>query len=169
MKINQAPKVIMLCGKIGSGKSTYAEALRRQLPAVVLSSDEIMLALFQEDLGEHHDAAVERTEQYLYRKSLAILEIGVNVILDWGFWRKQKREEARRFYGSRGIACEFHYVESTDPQRKAQIAHRNREVLEGRTAAYFVDEGLAEKCDHLFEMPEKQEMDVWYVKEERQL
>lgn len=39
-------KVILICGKICSGKSTYAEQLRVQNNAVVLSTDEITLALF---------------------------------------------------------------------------------------------------------------------------
>ena len=35
-------KVILICGKICSGKSTYAEWLRVQNNAVLLSIDEIM-------------------------------------------------------------------------------------------------------------------------------
>ena len=37
-------KVILICGKICSGKSTYAEQLRIKERAAVLSVDEIMLA-----------------------------------------------------------------------------------------------------------------------------
>ena len=42
-------KVILICGKICSGKSTYAQQLRRENRAVVLSIDEVMLAFF----GQH--------------------------------------------------------------------------------------------------------------------
>lgn len=45
-------KVIMVCGKICSGKSTYAECLRKKNNAVLLSIDEIMLAMFGQHVGE---------------------------------------------------------------------------------------------------------------------
>ena len=39
-------EVIMMCGRICSGKSTYAKRLSREKNAVILSVDEITLALF---------------------------------------------------------------------------------------------------------------------------
>ena len=39
-------KVIMMCGRICCGKSTYARRLRTEINAAVLSIDEIMLAVF---------------------------------------------------------------------------------------------------------------------------
>ena len=45
------PKVIMTCGKICSGKSTYAQKLRLEYSAVILSVDEITLALFGNEAG----------------------------------------------------------------------------------------------------------------------
>lgn len=165
IKMNTAPKAILLCGKIGSGKSTYAEKLRKQCHAVVLSCDEITLALFGNDVGEKHDDFVERTQNYLFEKSLAILEIGVSVILEWGFWLKEERDAARAFYESRGIAYEFHYVAVSEQQWKRNLAGRNQAVVEGKTSAYFVDEGLAEKMSAMFEVPEREAMDVWYVNE----
>jgi len=78
-------KVFLICGKICSGKSTYGEKLRKERNAVLLSIDEITLSLFGQHCGEKHDDYVERTENYLFEKSLEILEIGVNVVLDWGF------------------------------------------------------------------------------------
>ena len=101
-------KVIMTCGRICTGKSTYAEKLRKTLSAVVLSVDEITLALFGHDTGEMHDTYVERAEKYLFEKSVELIETGINVILDWGFWTKEERQFARDFYSSHGIECELH-------------------------------------------------------------
>ena len=39
-------KAILICGKICSGKSTYAARLKKETNAVLLSVDEIMLDLF---------------------------------------------------------------------------------------------------------------------------
>ncbi len=80
-------KVILICGRICCGKSTYAQRLRLgRKGAAVLSIDEIMLAMFGQHVGEKHDYYGERTENYLLKKSLELLESGIDVILDWGFW-----------------------------------------------------------------------------------
>ena len=48
-------KIFLMCGKICSGKTTYARKLREQNKAVILSADEIMLALFGSDAGDKHE------------------------------------------------------------------------------------------------------------------
>ncbi len=153
-------KVICMCGKICSGKTSYSQKLRKQLPAVTLSVDEITLALFEQHIGDKHDEVVAKAEKYLYDKSLELIEIGVNVILDWGFWQKSEREFARSFYGARNIQCEFHYVDISESDWQRNIAERNRKVQSGEISAYYVDEGLAEKFSRLFERPDESEIDV---------
>ncbi len=153
-------KVIMTCGRICSGKTTCAARLRREMGAVVLSVDEITLALFGQDAGEMHDTYVERAEKYLYEKSLEIVGAGIDVILDWGFWTKRERDEAREFYRSRGIAYEFRYISITDEEWNRRLEKRNAAVTAGETSAYYVDEGLAEKFRAIFEAPSADENDV---------
>lgn len=158
-------KVFLICGKICSGKSFYAERLRKESKAVLLSCDEITLAVFGAYIGEKHDEICEKIQKFLFEKSLEIAEIGCNVILDWGFWQKDEREYAREFYKSRGIACEFHYIDVSDSVWRKSIAERNRAIDENRTSAYYVDDNLAAKFGALFEIPEKSEIDVWYRRE----
>ena len=153
-------KVFMTCGRICSGKSTYAACLRRKYNAVVLSVDEITLALFGQNTGDKHDEYVERAERYLYDKSVEIISEGINVILDWGFWQRSEREYARQFYSSRGISCELHYLSISDEEWYRRIEKRNRDVTDGKTKAYYIDKGLAEKFAGLFEAPDKQEADI---------
>lgn len=153
-------KVIMVCGKICSGKSTYAERLRRENNAVLLSIDEIMLAMFGQYVGEMHDEYVARTEKYLFGKSLEIVESGINVVLDWGVWTKAERAEARKFYQSRGIVYELHYIDISDEVWRKRIAKRNKAISEGRLDAYCVDENLAAKFGAIFEPPADEEIDV---------
>lgn len=97
-------KVILMCGKICSGKSTYAEHIRMKKGAVLLSVDEIMLAMFGQDAGEKHDDYVAALENFIYMKSLEMIDVGIDVI---------------------------------------------------------IDPGLAEKAIHFFEIPDRNEIDVW--------
>ena len=92
------PKVILLCGKVCCGKTTYAKQIRKGERAVILSCDEIMLALFDQQLGDRHERISQATQHFLFKKSLELLRVGVTVILDWGFWTKASRNEARAFY-----------------------------------------------------------------------
>lgn len=154
-------KVFMTCGKICVGKSTYSKTLKEKHNAVILSVDEITLALFGRDAGENHDLYVERAEKYLFEKSVEIVKTGINVVLDWGFWQKHERDFAREFYKSNGIECEIHYINISDEEWKRRLEKRNNAVLSGECNAYYVDEGLAKKFEGLFEKPEKTEVDLW--------
>lgn len=154
-------RVILLCGRICSGKSTYARRLCAETGAVALSVDEIMLALFGPDAGEKHDEYAARTEAYLLEKSLALTAAGVDVVLDWGFWGKASRAEARAFFASRGVACEMHYLDVGGEVWRRRLEKRNRQVLTGEASAYWVDEALARKAASLFEAPDESEIDVW--------
>ena len=158
--MNMAPKVYLMCGKICSGKSTHARELRKEHRAVVLSVDEITLALFGQDAGEKHDDYVARAEAYLYRKSLEIVESGISVILDWGFWTKEERDYARQFYGSRNIPYEFHYIDVDDAEWHRRLEKRNAAITRGELDAYYVDDGLAAKFAAIFEKPEPGEIEI---------
>ncbi|MBQ9151747.1 MAG: ATP-binding protein [Clostridia bacterium] len=154
------PKIILLCGKLCAGKTTYARRLAPELGAVILSVDEIMLSLFGQHLGDDHDRVAALTRDYLYRKSLEILDSGIPVILDWGFWTRDDRMATRAFYESRGLSCELHYIDVSRDGWEANIAARNALVEADPTAAYYVDENLLRKLEGRFQPPDEDETDV---------
>ena len=155
-------KVYLICGKICCGKTTYAQKLCNENNAVLLSVDEITLALFGQHCGEKHDEYVERTEKYLLNKSLELLENNFNVVLDWGFWTKAERESVKEFYKSRNIECELHYIDISDETWKNRLNKRNIAVLAEETNAYYVDDNIAAKFASIFEVPNEAEIDVVY-------
>lgn len=154
-------KVIHICGKICCGKSTYAKQLCIENKAVLLSVDEIMLALFGLYAGDKHDEYVEKTKKYLLDKSIEIIETGINVVLDWGFWKKAERTFMKEFYATRKIEHEFHYIDVSDETWRMRLDQRNHAILTQTVNAYLVDDNLLAKFDAIFEMPGKEEIDVW--------
>ena len=48
-------KMILICGKLCSGKTTYAKQLCSKQNAILLSVDELMLAMYDPYLGDRHD------------------------------------------------------------------------------------------------------------------
>lgn len=153
-------KVIMICGKVCSGKSTYAEKLRKKENAVLLSADEIMLSIFGQDTGEKHDEYSEKIKSFLLSKTPEFIDIGTSVILDWGFWTSHERNFTRDFFQSCNIKCEIHYIDISDEIRKRCINKRNNIISDGKYNVYFVDDGLMKKCDSIFEVPDENETDV---------
>ena len=149
-------KVIMTCGKICCGKTTYARKLEEELGAVILSIDEVMLALFPDGAGEMHDAYALRTEQYLLSLSLKILESGTDVILDWGLWTRAQRDRLREFYRANHFQSEIHYLRIDRPEWEKRIRGRNARPADA--SCYYVDEGLLEKVESLFEEPDAEEI-----------
>lgn len=154
----QTGRVILVVGRIASGKTTWARQRIAQEGGVLLSCDELMLALFGPDAGTAHDALAARVRAFLLQKSLELLRQGIDVYLDWGFWRRADRDAARAFYTSRHIPCRLQVLQPPDDVWQACIRRRNDDVRTGKTSAYFVDTGLLRKCLQLYEEPAPDEM-----------
>ena len=165
----QSVKVIAVCGRICCGKTTYARGLcerdrerdRERCGAILLSVDEIMLAVFGQHAGERHDEYAAGVRKYLLAKSVELIKSGVSVVLDWGFWRRADREEIKSFYASCGVPCEMHYLDISGGEWERRIGARNASVEAGNDGAYYIDENLAAKFSARFEEPERGEIDLW--------
>jgi predicted kinase len=155
-------KVILICGKICSGKTTYAKNLKKENNAIVLSVDEITLALFGQHIGEKHDEMVEKAENYLYKKAIEILSTGINVILDWGFWTKEERFNTTKYFKNLGIKYEWHYIDVDNTTWKKYLEKRNNAVKNNEEDFYIIDNNVAEKFWNIFEEPKQNEIDIWY-------
>lgn len=90
-------KVYLICGKICCGKTTYANKICVENNAVLLSVDEITLALFGQHCGDKHDEYVERTEKYLLNKSLELIENNINVFSTGASGQKQNESLQKSF------------------------------------------------------------------------
>lgn len=156
------PKVILICGKIASGKSWYTRQLLTQSPALLLSVDEITARFFDNALGDAHDQMCGKIQSYLLDKAAEAARAGADVILDWGFWTRDSRRAATDFFRRRGIPIEWHYIDVSDRVWQENIARRNAAVLAGEDPSYYVDEGLLEKLLSQFEPPRPGEMDLVY-------
>ena len=158
-------KVILICGKICSGKSHYAQKLSKTENAVVLSCDEIAFDLSLNEIkdSDGHDDVMSRVTSYLHKKAVQIAICGSNVILDFGAWDKKERKNLSNYYSEHGISIEWHYVDISDEDWRVNIEKRNQLVFKNRINAYYLDEGLMAKMVSLFEPPTKEEVDVWFV------
>ncbi|WP_026504212.1 AAA family ATPase [Butyrivibrio sp. NC3005] len=156
-------KVILLCGKICSGKSYYSRKLRDELNAVIISPDEATYDLLDNEQGEFYDIFSKRLIKYLTKKVGEIAQARANVVFERGLWSKTERQEVRDYYKKLGIDCEIHYVCVDDATWKLNISERNKRVQEGNGGSdFYLDEGLMGKLESLWEEPGEEEYDVLY-------
>ena len=156
-------KIILICGKICSGKSFYAKQIKGNENAVILSTDEVTYDLTDNAQGAGYDQFAKRVNAYLMKKAAEFAAVGCNVILDWGFWTKSDRQMATDYFRSRHIEIEWHYMDISDEAWHRNIAQRNKKVLAGEGGSdFYVDEGLLNKVSSKFEIPRKSEIDIWH-------
>ena len=154
-------KVILVCGKIGSGKTTYANKLVKQLNAVNISQDELMLDLFGAELyynePEEYKKYCSIIERYVKHKTGEVAKAGAIVICENGFWSRSERNELRKFYSEMGVKCELHYIDTPEEQRFQNIQRRNEEIPQGKSDFFLTNDN---DINHFFEIPDDSEIDV---------
>jgi predicted kinase len=103
----------LMVGLPCSGKATLAQQLEHELLALRLTPDEWQIQLFGQDAEEpEHDARHSLIEAMLWNIASRALELGTNVILDYGFWALEEREDYRLRAKQLGAGSEVHYLDT---------------------------------------------------------
>lgn len=150
------PEILLLCGKTGSGKTFYADALCSKAGAKFfkLSSDDIMLRLFDVCPGpETHGNFEKRSKAYLATLALRLLDLGLNVILDYGFWTRAERDEARSFFAQSGYGARLVYFDTPSEVAAENLKKRAEHLQKTGELGYIIDEKKRAFFDSLFEPP----------------
>lgn len=155
------PLLLIICGLMGTGKSTLALSLRDRLGATVFSSDEVRKELAQVPASEHRYVPpgegiysaefTQRTYEELLRRATELLHQGGWVIIDASFRKKEERQRAQAW--ARHMGAEFRVVEVRCPE--AVIRERlERRLLEesasdARWETYLALKGEFEPVDEI--------------------
>ena len=158
--------VYMLCGMVASGKSTLATRLHRQ-GAMVLSCDELMLHMFDHCLGAEQRAMESRALRFLEEQAAALWELGIDSVLDHGFWYWADREAARAFFSERGIPVVLYHVSASEENRRDRLARRNEGLRRSPRREYIVEDAMRRRFDEWLEPPLPKEEAVFIPMEEQ--
>lgn len=124
------PVVYMLCGFVGSGKTTYAHRLEAE-GCVRLSIDEWIFGRhgrhgvdYDESLYPTHEAAALEDLDERLRKLVAG---GADVVLDYGFWSREMRDRYKQLIDEAGGRWRLLYLDVDLDEIGRRLERRNRE------------------------------------------
>lgn len=146
----------LMVGLPCSGKTTYAKQLEKKSNALRLTPDEWHIRLFGSDVSDpKHDHRHDTIEDLLWNVAASVLGHGVDVILDFGFWKRIERQD----YSARGrlVGADvvIHFMDVPEDILFRRLDIRNE--IGGPLAAKIPPETLKEWINHL-EPPDAQEL-----------
>src|SRR5664279_3122802 len=104
------PTLFLTVGLPGTGKTTEARRIEVEKRALRLTKDEWMKALY----GLANPSSVSDViEGRLIEIGLRALELGNNVVIDFGLWGKDERSALRQAAAQLGAMVEMRYFELT--------------------------------------------------------
>jgi predicted kinase len=127
-----APTLHLMVGLPCSGKTTLARKLEHERSALRLTPDEWQLRLFGQDAEEpEHDARHSLIEAMLWELASRALALGTSVILDFGFWAREEREDFRSRAKQLGASSEVHFLDVPEDELLRRLALRNAQDTPG--------------------------------------
>lgn len=139
-----------------SGKTTRAKELENELFALRLTPDEWHVRLFGHDIHDpEHDQRHSLIEALLWQIAARALGLGTNVILDFGFWAKEERNEFRARAKDLGARSEIVFMDVSEEELLRRIRIRNGSLTD---TTHYVPEEMMLSWMRLFQRPDTSEL-----------
>jgi predicted kinase len=128
----------LIHGYLGAGKTTFAKRLAAELGAVRYSPDALMVARYGHDPPESHFgsylAAIRAEVDEEWPRTLAS---GRDVVLDFGFWTRSRRDGVRSRALAAGARTLLYCVRCSEETARKRCRARNQDLGE---SLYIADE-----------------------------
>ncbi len=148
--------LILICGLPGSGKTTLAKQLEFSHSALRLCPDEWIASILADDADTAElDRLRTPVESVQWEVAKRALVLGINVILENGFWSREERMRYRAQAKALGASVELIYLNVERDELWRRLSKRNEELQPG---IFFVREDQLDLWLSWFEPPTADEM-----------
>lgn len=153
----ERPTLYLMVGLPCSGKTTQAKQIEQETGAVRFTPDEWHIFLFGDDFhqSDEHDARHDRVEALMWQVGRRLLKQGVSVILDFGFWAREQRDEKRAEAEALGAGFQIYYLDTPLPELLRRMETRN---LTGENVFTSITAEDMSQWAALFQAPEEEEL-----------
>jgi predicted kinase len=145
--------LFLTVGLPGTGKTTAALRIEIEQHALRLTKDEWVKALYGH---ENPPSAQDVIEGRLIQIGLRALELGNNVVIDYGLWSRHERSALRQAAADLGARVDMRYFELTPAQQRSRLERRLAEAP--HTTWHISDEELVAWAAEI-EIPTPGELD----------
>ena len=146
----------LMVGLPCSGKTTLARQLEQKYSALRLTTDEWHIRLFGQDATEKdHNPRHEIIEGIIWEVATRVLTLGVDVILDFGFWGRSERDEFLLKATNLGVDLKVHYLDVSAETLLARLAIRNTQLS---SATFYIPAAMMKEWLPIFEPPAQDEL-----------
>ncbi|PZD71554.1 hypothetical protein C1752_06174 [Acaryochloris thomasi RCC1774] len=122
----------LLHGFTGAGKTTFARKLEHDLPAVRFTLDEWMVRLYGHNPPEACFVDYsKRVTDLIWHVATQLLEVEQDVILDFGFWSRASRDNARSLAQAVNAAPKFYCISCSEKLMKERVMKRSSKLPKG--------------------------------------
>ncbi|REG87689.1 AAA family ATPase [Winogradskyella sediminis] len=151
----------LIVGNTGSGKTTYARALKEKTNGIIFSIDQWNKTLFladkkPEDGLEWFLERIDRAEHMIMTLVHQLESVNTDAILDLGLSKYEHREKFRTFAKTHSYAFKIHFLDISKATRYKRVMQRNDE--KGPTFEFEVTKENFDFMEHWFEKPTEKEM-----------
>jgi predicted kinase len=119
------PTLFLTVGLPATGKTTAARRLEVDHHALRLTKDEWMKALYGE---QNPPSASDVIEGRLIDIGLRAIELGNNVVIDFGLWGRDERSALRQAAADRGARVTMLYFEVSPGEQRRRLDQRQTDV-----------------------------------------
>jgi predicted kinase len=141
----------LICGLPGSGKTTLAREIEASRPALRLCPDDWIATLLADPMDTAElDRLRQPVETIQWELARRALTLGVDVVLEFGFWSREERSYFRSQAEALGARVELRYLEVSRAELWARLSRRNANLPQG---TFAVSEAQLDLWSSWFQAP----------------
>ncbi|HET9929523.1 MAG TPA: ATP-binding protein [Polyangiaceae bacterium] len=130
------PRLYLVCGLPGAGKTTRARKIADSIHALPLCADDWVLGLGQSMIDYEFRV---KLQDCLLAHAATLLRHGVSVVVEFGSWHRAEREAIHHVAAREGATTELHFVNAPPAELAERIRKRGGPEAEALVTVLLED------------------------------